>query len=87
MAMKPSQDCLDLIKESEGLYRKLPDGKIGAYPDPVGVWTIGYGSIFNINANRAVREGDVITEADALRWLNVEVLIVGFMEMEKFSQD
>ncbi len=71
--MQPSQDCLNLIKESEGLHRKLPDGTIGAYVDPVGVWTIGYGSIHHINKNRAVQKGDVITEADALRWLNVEV--------------
>lgn len=73
MAMQPSQDGLNLIKESEGLHRKLPNGNIGAYADPVGIWTIGYGSIHHIDKNRAVREGDVITEADALRWLNVEV--------------
>lgn len=71
--MKPSQDCLDLIKESEGLYRKRSDGKIEAYLDPVNVWTIGYGSIQNIDLGRPVQAGDVITEADALRWLNAEV--------------
>ncbi|WP_293152888.1 MULTISPECIES: glycoside hydrolase family protein [unclassified Microcoleus] len=71
--MQPSQDCLNLIKESEGLHRKLADGRIGAYIDPVGVWTIGYGSIHHIDKNRAVKQGDVITEADASRWLNLEV--------------
>ncbi|MCC3492387.1 MAG: glycoside hydrolase family protein [Microcoleus sp. PH2017_25_DOB_D_A] len=73
MNMQPSQDCLNLIKESEGLHRKLPNGTIGAYVDPVGVWTIGYGSIHHINKKRAVKQGDVITEADALNWLNLEV--------------
>jgi lysozyme len=73
MNMQPSQDCLNLIKESEGLHRKLPDGTIGAYVDPVGVWTIGYGSIHHIDQNRPVEEGDVITEDDASRWLNLEV--------------
>lgn len=71
--MNSSQDCLDLIKESEGLHRKRSDGKIQAYADPVGIWTIGYGSIHHIDKKRAVQQGDVITEADALRWLNVEV--------------
>ncbi len=73
MAWNPSQDCLALIKESEGLHRKRPDGNIEAYPDPVGIWTIGYGSIFNIDAGRPVRKGDVITKVDAERWLKVEV--------------
>ena len=73
MAWNPSQDCLALIKESEGLHRKLPSGKIEAYPDPVGVWTIGYGSIFHVDADRPVKKGDVIAKADAERWLEVEV--------------
>jgi GH24 family phage-related lysozyme (muramidase) len=67
MVMNPSQDCLDLIKESEGLYRKLHNGTIEAYKDPVGVWTIGYGSIQNIDGNRPMRKGDVITRDTAER--------------------
>ncbi|MBD2234901.1 glycoside hydrolase family protein [Phormidium tenue] len=73
MALNPSQDCLDLIKESEGLHRKLPNGNIEGYIDPVGVPTIGYGSILHIDEGRAVKKDDVITEADAKRWLKVEV--------------
>lgn len=73
VTLRPSQDCLNLIKESEGLHRILPNGEIGAYKDPVRVWTIGYGSIHHIDKNRPVREGDVISKADAERWLNVEV--------------
>lgn len=69
----PSKDCFDLIKESEGLERKLSDGNIGAYLDPVHIPTIGYGSIFNIDKNRPVVIGDIISKADASRWLEVEV--------------
>ena len=34
--MTPSENCLSLIKQSEGC-------KLNAYQDSVGVWTIGYG--------------------------------------------
>jgi lysozyme len=43
--------------------------KLKAYRDQAGVWTIGFGSTYNIDENRPVREGDTITEATALRWL------------------
>jgi lysozyme len=43
--------------------------KLKAYKDQGGVWTIGFGSTFNIDENRPVGEGDTITEATALRWL------------------
>lgn len=73
MAWNPSQDCLDIIKESEGLERKRSDGNIEAYLDPVRIPTIGYGSIFNRKKNKPVQLGDVITKADAEHWLQVEV--------------
>ncbi|MBD1877255.1 glycoside hydrolase family protein [Nodosilinea sp. FACHB-131] len=71
--MKPSQDCFDLIKESEGLHRKRANGKIEAYLDPAKIPTIGYGSIFNIAENRAVKLGDIITVKEAEDWLAKEV--------------
>lgn len=43
--------------------------KLKAYKDQGGVWTIGYGSTYNIDENRPVQEGDTITDATALRWL------------------
>lgn len=73
MALQPSQDCFNLIKESEGLERKLSSGDLRAYADPVDVWTIGYGSIFHIDKNRPVQKGDVITIATAEQWLQIEV--------------
>ncbi len=71
--MIPSEDCIALIKESEGLYRKLENGNIRAYADPVGVWTIGYGSTFNFSTSRPVASSDVIDQATAESWLNQEV--------------
>lgn len=73
MTLNPGQDCLDLIKESEGLHRKRSDEGIEAYLDPVRIPTIGYGSIFHNDKSRSVQLGDVITKADAERWLQLEV--------------
>lgn len=43
--------------------------KLKAYQDQGGVWTIGYGSTYNIDEKRPVQQGDTITDATALRWL------------------
>ena len=43
--------------------------KLKAYRDQGGVLTIGFGSTYNIDENRKVKEGDVIDDATALRWL------------------
>lgn len=53
-------DAIPFIKEREGFRNK-------AYKDAVGVWTIGYGQT-ELNG-RAVREGDLITEEDASRFV------------------
>ncbi|MBC1238367.1 glycoside hydrolase family protein [Nostoc sp. 2RC] len=71
--MKPSNDCLSLIKKWEGLHRKRPDGLIEAYKDPVGIWTIGYGSIEHLDLDRPIQQGDVISQTTAERWLKLEV--------------
>jgi len=45
--LQPSQRCLELIKEFEGLHRVRSDGLVEAYPDPGSggdPWTIGYGT-------------------------------------------
>ncbi len=55
--MKISQNCLDLIKKWEGFRRE-------AYLDPVGIPTIGYGTI-RYPDGRPVRLGDVVTEQQA----------------------
>lgn len=58
--MKPSKDCISLIKKFEGLVTK-------AYKCPAGVWTIGYGH------TEGVEDGDIITEAVANKLLEADV--------------
>lgn len=63
--MMPSKNAIDLIKSFEGL-------KLKAYQDPIGIWTIGYGTIQYPNG-RKVRQGDIITEDHATEYLMHEV--------------
>jgi lysozyme len=55
--MDISQNCLDLIKKWEGF-------KTNAYLDPVGIPTIGYGTIRYPNGQK-VQMGEVVSEAEA----------------------
>jgi len=55
-----------LIKSFEGKY-------LDAYLDPVGIWTIGYGSIYHYDLNRPVQKGDSITEEKAIEYLRKEM--------------
>ena len=57
---KTNQEGLKLVKSFEGLY-------LEAYPDPVGVWTIGWG------ATKGVRRGMKITVAQAETMLQDEL--------------
>jgi len=71
--LTPTPNCFALIKKWEGLHKKRSDGQIESYRDPVGIWTIGYGSIFHRDLNRPIQPGDVITLQAAERWLSEEV--------------
>lgn len=44
-----------------------------AYQDSAGIWTIGWGSIWNYDKKRRVQPGDVIDEDTALRWMKLEL--------------
>ena len=58
--------ALSFIKKAEGgLYLK-------AYLDSGGVPTIGWGSTYDFDKQRKVQQGDIITEAQALKWLEME---------------
>jgi lysozyme len=70
---EPSSSCFELIREFEGYLTKLPDGSAQAYLDPVGIWTIGWGTIRNFDDNTPIRQGDIISRATADRWLKEEV--------------
>lgn len=59
-----SQNCLDIIKKWEGF-------RSNAYIDPVGIPTIGYGTIRYPNGQK-VRMGDVISEPEAEALLKLE---------------
>lgn len=66
--LKTGEKGLDLIKLSEGLHRKGSDGLIYPYIDPVGIPTIGWGSITYEN-DRPVKMTDqpiTIDRADFL---------------------
>jgi lysozyme len=58
---------------AEELIKNFEGKKLKSYQDSVGIWTIGYGSIFNIDENRPVKKGDIISEETALRWLRYEI--------------
>jgi len=62
--MEISQICLDLIKKWEGF-------RANAYLDPVGIPTIGYGTIRYPNG-QPVELGDIVTEAEAEDLLKLE---------------
>ena len=57
---------ISLIKKFEGLVLK-------AYKDPVGIWTIGYGTIRYPNGEK-VKQGDSITKQQAEDYLRSDVV-------------
>ena len=59
--------------QAESLIAFWEAKKLKAYKDIAGVWSIGYGSTFNYDANRPVLQSDVIDDATALRWLRHEI--------------
>ena len=58
--------ALDTIQHFEGL-------KLKAYKDSVGIWTVGFGNIFNLDTGKPIKEGDEISQETAERWLKIEV--------------
>lgn len=61
------EDAKKIIQHFEGVHDLQEDGTIKAYKDPVGIFTIGWGSTY-ING-RKVREDDVITLTKANKLL------------------
>ncbi len=61
-----NREALDLIKEFEGFRSK-------AYKDAVGIWTIGYGTTAMAGVGIEPKAGMVITEAQALAYLDAAV--------------
>lgn len=63
-----NEAALNLIKEFEGFYSK-------PYKDPVGIHTIGYGTIKYPNGDWVKLTDEPCTEAQALMWLGYEVAV------------
>lgn len=63
--MRASKKCVDLVKNYEGC-------KLKAYKDPVGIWTIGIGTIQYPNGTK-VKGGDQITLQQAEEYLMHEL--------------
>ena len=59
--------------QAESLIAFWEAKRLKAYPDQKGIWTIGFGSTFNYDANRPVIKSDVIDDATALKWLRHEI--------------
>ncbi|ADH90098.1 Lysozyme [Ancylobacter novellus DSM 506] len=76
--MDISSNCLDLIREFEGL-------RLKAYIDPVGIPTIGYGTIRYPNGT-TVQMGDSISEAEAEAFLCFECEEIGRKLREVLDQ-
>ena len=66
--LKTSQNCLSLIKKWEGLY-------LDAYLNPVGIWTIGYGTT-EYPDGKKVKQGDKINTEQAEYFLKYKVDIL-----------
>lgn len=60
--MRTTKEVVDLIKVSEGFMPK-------AYIDPVGIWTIGYGTTAEAGVGIVPKAGMVITEWQASQYL------------------
>lgn len=60
--MRTTKEVVDLIKVSEGFMPK-------AYIDPVGVWTIGYGTTAEAGIGIVPKAGMVVTEWQASQYL------------------
>ncbi len=66
--VRPARDmraAVEIIKEFEGFFSH-------AYRDPVGIWTIGWGTI-RYPSGQAVKDGDVCTKESATVWLSYEM--------------
>jgi lysozyme len=69
MSLKPSQNCINLIKRFEGC-------RLKAYKCPAGVWTIGYGTI-------RYQDGKPVKEGEEISLYRAETLLT--YEVEKFA--
>ena len=73
--MNPSSGAFALIKRFEGCAKRLPDGRLQAYPDPAtgrDPWTIGWGS-----TGPDVRPGVIWSQGQADARMETDAKIMG----------
>lgn len=58
---------------AEILIARFEGKRLKPYLDSGNIWTVGYGSTYNIDAKRPVNQTDIIDDATALRWLKTQV--------------
>lgn len=58
---------------AETIIKKFEGKKLKAYKDSANIYTIGFGSTYNIDEKRPVQANDVITDETALRWLKIAI--------------
>lgn len=68
-----NKSCIDIICKWEGLHKQNPDGMISPYLDPVGIPTIGWGTIQYPNGNRVKMSDPRATKEQCRSWLMFEV--------------
>jgi lysozyme len=59
--------------QAETIIKQFEGKKLKAYKDSANIYTIGYGSTYNIDQKRPVQANDVIDEETALRWLKIAI--------------
>jgi lysozyme len=58
---------------AETIIKKFEGKRLKAYKDSANIYTIGFGSTYNIDEKRPVQANDVITDQTALRWLKIAI--------------
>ncbi len=65
--MKPSDKCISLIQQFEGL-------RLDPYLDSAGIPTIGYGSIYHLDGSKVSMDDDTITKSQAVDMLTSHLI-------------
>lgn len=72
--MEPSQQFADLSKVLEGIKGQTANGTYTAYPDNIGVWTLGYGHALVDAQGRHIKTG----EANVAARCQASILALGY---------
>jgi lysozyme len=68
------REALELVISFEGYHRRLPDDRAAPYRDPVGIWTIAYGSIWRLDGTRVEGTDEPITREQGMALMHLELV-------------